>query len=123
DWPIPKVLTKPLELQPQIIHILCRTPVFALSLNDRIGEFRHRYFAAAHALQVIDSEFQGINDRLAIFRKLLPRSDEIRKLVLRQCDCFSPVSLKSCKLPESLRVRFRTCLEKHSPLAPRTEIE
>ena len=72
---------------------------------------------------MIDPEFERIVDRLAIFRKLLPRRDEIRKFVLRQCDCFSPMSLKSCELPESLRVRFRACLEEPSPLAPRVEIE
>src|SRR5262249_32962654 len=58
-----------------------------------------------------------------IFRKLLPRCDEIRKLVLRQCDCFSPVSLKSCELPESFGVRFGACFEKHSPLAEWLEVE
>jgi len=72
---------------------------------------------------MIDSKFHSIVDGLAIFRKLLPRRDEIRKFVLWQRDCFSPVSLKSCELPESLRIRFGACLEKGSALAPRAEIE
>src|SRR5215471_17539062 len=72
---------------------------------------------------MIDTEFQGIVNGLAILRELSSRRDEIRKLVLRQRDCFSTVSLKCSQLPEPFSVCFCFCLEEHSPLAPRTQIE
>ena len=78
-------------------------------------ELRNCYPVSAHALKVIDPEFHGIVDSLAILCDLVPRRDQVGLFALRQTNGLSAVAFQQCFLPESLRVGLVACLEKLAP--------
>ena len=87
-------------------------PSLALRFEHFIRELRDRDFAPAYALKMVNVKLDCVAERLAVFRKLVFRRDEIQQFALRKANGFSPVALKCCELPSPLRVSVRFMSEK-----------
>src|SRR6266404_8521492 len=72
---------------------------------------------------MIEIEFGGVTDRLAVWREFAFRFNNIRQLVQRQTNCLASTALAQCDLPEPLRVGLVPRLEKFAALPKRTQVE